>query len=290
MSETTILKASAINRNAPKSPAQLSGPLPVVQVSMTANGPQVSTVSGQQQARPVVVSSPKGRSASSGAASALPMVQVKMTPGGPQVNRSAVPPTSQPRGVARVAKIPPMQVAQVAQEQLTADQLMLCRHLVDKYLGELRSSVAADPQVEGAISVQEEGSFAVNSKLAEATIGAIDAAMLARTTAEAEAIVDAAAVEAAETPAEAVAPTPAPKRSAAPPPRVVVGPRSLQAGSAVTPRRVTRPQGSAPLPMVTVKMNGEKPVVVDPPQTPSDQPELSELPTELADESGTTQG
>lgn len=273
MSETTILKSSAINRNAPKSPAQLSGPLPVVQVSMTANGPQVAS---GQQARPVVVTAPKGRAASLGQG-ALPMVQVKMTPGGPQVNRSAVPATSQPRGVPRVAKIPPVQVAQVAQEQLSADQLMLCRHLVDKYLGELRASVATDAQA--------EGSAAVNAELAAATIAAIDVAMLARTTAEAEAIVEASAA-----PAEVLAPAAAPKRMA-PPPRVVIGPRSVQAGSAVTPRRVTRPaQGGGPLPMVSVKMDGERPVVVDPPQPPSDQPELADLPAELNGESATTQG
>src|SRR5258706_1027848 len=152
MSEPTILNACAINRNvspgasSAKSHEQLSGPLPVVQVNMTANGPQIQ---GGKHARPVVVMPLKGRPAP-GAPGALPMLQVKMTPGGPQVHRSTVPATSQLRSVARV-QVPKAP----APELLTADQLMLCRHLVDKYLGELRANAVADSnsaQVEGSIS------------------------------------------------------------------------------------------------------------------------------------------
>lgn len=261
MSETTILKSCAINRNAAKSRAELSGPLPVVQVSMTANGPQLQ---GGQQARPVVVTSPKGRSASAGA-SAHPMIQVKMGTGGPQVQRNAVPPTSQPRGIAR-ALVPSAPAP--APEAFTADQLMLLRHLVDKYLGELRAGLGATPEGEA----QESSSVVVNLKLAEATIASVDREMLARTAAEAEAIVDA--------PTTSAPAAQAPARSGAPLPRVLVGPRSVQAG-AVTPRRVARQapiRGSAggPPPMVSVRMDGERPVVQDS-QPPTD------LPTDVAD-------
>jgi hypothetical protein len=299
MAETLVLRSSAINRNPSGGtpPAQLSGPLPVVQVIMTGNGPQLQggqaamqpkaakrsmssslpmvqvtmTGNGPQlqgsQTRAAATTTPQKRPASS-----LPMVQVKMTTGGPQVESGAVAP-NQPRAVTRVqapqtwqaspqaSQVPQVpqtwqepQTSQVRQasDPLTADQLLLCRHLTDKYLAELRI---------GAGEAQAEGSVAVNNvKLAEATISAIDVAMIALTTAEAAALV------AQETIAAAPPPSAPPPRvvvgppPAAPPPRVIVGPRSVQANSSMAPRRVARP---APLPIIDVQPSPEQSEPID---------------------------
>jgi hypothetical protein len=249
MSETTILKSSAINRNASpgassaKSHAQLSGPLPVLQVNMTANGPQLQN----SRARSAVTPSRDVRRA---VTSGLPVVQVKMSPNGPQqvtptgTQLQSVP--NQPRASqVQVSRVPQVQEPVQAQE-LSTDQLLLCRHLADKYLGELRT-IAGDAQL--------EGSAADNVKLASSIISAIDAAMIARTTAEAAAAV-----------AEVVVitpPSPAPRAVPPPPRAVVVGQRS-QANTSVTPRRVSRP---APPPVI-VKMDAGVPILQD--QAPVD--------------------
>lgn len=290
MAETLVLRSSAINRTGAlgKSQAQqtqLSGPLPVVQVMMTGNGPQLQggqaaqpkaakrsmssslpmvqvtmTGNGPQlagsQTRAAATTAPQKRPASG-----LPMVQVKMTTGGPQVERGAVAPSqsNQPRVVARPQAPQTWQAPQVQQPQvpqtweappvsqaqasapLTADQLLLCRHLTDKYLAELRVG-AGETQAEGSVVVD-------NVKLAEATISAIDVAMIALTTAEAAAMIAREEITVAPPPAEPprviVGPPPS-----TPPPRVIVGPRSVQGNSSMAPRRVARP---APQPIIDVQ-------------------------------------
>jgi hypothetical protein len=113
-------------------------------------------------------------------------------------------------------------------EHLTADQLLLCRHLVEAYRG--NETVTAE-----------------NAELANMTISAIDAAMVALTTAAAI----------AATPA----PAPASRAVVAPPRTVVAGSRSAQGSASVTPRRVARP--GPPLPPVVVTMDaGGRPAVV----------------------------
>ncbi len=215
MSETTILRSSAINRSAsPNSKpgsanAELSGALPMVQVNMNSGGqPKVNYTSGlsNQPAKQGVV-----------------ILQKK---------------EQQQRAIA----VPPA---------LTADQLLLCRHLAEKYLGEARAAIRlAESDGAAAADVEfAEATIVANVKLAEATIVAIDAAMTAMTA------------------AAALAATPPP-----PPRTVATSGRSTQGVSSVTPRRVARP---APAPVI-VTMNAGEPVLVkpDPGQVPA--PEQTE--------------
>lgn len=249
MAETMILRNSAINRNfasqsAPATPAEgQAGPMPIVKVHMTGNGPQLL---GGQTVNPVRLTPAKD--AKRVVHSGLPMVQVKMGTTGPsvqvpQVGRAA---SAAPRAVPQQIG----QVAQVAPEpDLSNDQLLFCRHVVDKYLADLRAT-PSETLPEGA---------ADNAQIAEATIAAIDAKMVARTTAEAEAIL------AAEAP-----PPVATAGTHMRPPRVVVSSRSGMNNAAVTPRRVARPAAPstgprAPLPIVDVKMQGGQAVVKEQP-------------------------
>jgi len=208
MAETTVLRSSSINRtpNAGAKPqAQLSGVHPVVQVNMNSGGPQIQ--GGQGTARQgVTILPPKGarRNFSTGG---LP---------------------NQPAKQSVVILPPKLASGASSASPLTADQLLLCRHLADKYLGELRAA-AGEAQLDEAA--------ANNVQLAEAAIVAIDGAMAATTAAAAAAAVP-------------------------PPPRVVAaGPRTSQAAAAATPRRVARP---AP-PPVAVRMDGGVPVLDDDP-------------------------
>jgi len=83
MAETTLLRSSAIVRNASvgttKPPQVNSGALPLVQVKMTPGGPQVQN--GQQKAVEIL---PPRDAKSAVAIGGLPMVQIKMTQNGPQ--------------------------------------------------------------------------------------------------------------------------------------------------------------------------------------------------------------
>jgi hypothetical protein len=323
MSETTLLRSSAIVRNATIAPPQhgpvKSGELQLVQVRLPQGGPQVQE--GQQ--KPVQILPPKDAKAaamtggglpmvnvkmtqngpqlddgqnhpvviknaaklSSVATGELPMVQVKMTPTGPQVqtvsNIQGGPPQipaerpalSAPRGalaprqgyvarpaypvasqsrvapVARVARVPAPQVAVPVQPtappvlDLTVDQLMLCRHLAEKYLAEVRSPADAP-----AGTVEDSDA----AWLAVATIAAIDDVLVA--TAEAEALAEAAPpVPAASTiaaPAEtSIAPAPSVSYSAG-----RVGARSYVAGgrsqrnAGLAPRRTARTEETTEAP------------------------------------------
>lgn len=207
MAETTVLRSSAINRtpNAGAKPqAQLSGALPVVQVNMNSGGPQQNGQGALKQG--VTLLPPKG-------------ARRQFTTGGlpnqPAKQSVEIYPPKDPRIAG---------LAAATAATLSADQLLLCRHLTDKYLGELRTASGEAELDEAATN---------NVQLAEATIATIDASMAAITAAAAAA-------------------------AAVPPPQRVVAasPRSSQTPSA-TPRRVARP---AP---VIVKMDGGVPVPDD---------------------------
>jgi hypothetical protein len=214
MAETTVLRSNAINRTpngGAKPQAQLSGALPVVQVNMNTGGPQVQ--GGQGTVRQgVTILPPKAGTQ-------------RFTTGG-------LPNQPAKQGVVI---LPPKELRDGAgPTALTADQLLLCRHLADKYLGELRTA-AGEAQVDEAT--------ANNIKLAEATIVTIDKAMVASTAAAA---------------AAAAAAAPAPRA-------VAVGARGGQGAATSTPRRVARP---APPPVV-VKMDSGQPILQADPTEPS---------------------
>jgi hypothetical protein len=84
MAETTLLRTSAIVRNATFAPPQhgpvKTGALPLVQVRMTPGGPQV-----QNKQKEVEILPPRDAK-SALAIGGLPMVQVKMTQNGPQTD------------------------------------------------------------------------------------------------------------------------------------------------------------------------------------------------------------
>ncbi len=218
MAETTLLRSSAIVRNgspgasSAQPTTQVSGALPVVQVNMNAGGPQQQ--GGRQVSKGVMILPPKAGTRNF-ATGGLPNQPAKQS----------------------VVVFPPKGAAAVAGPVLTADQLMLCRHLAVKYLDEQKA--VADVVVDG---VESEG--AANIKLAEETIVAVDATLAAMT---------AAAAMAAAAAAAALAP-PIPRS-------VISGPRQVAAGAA--PRRVARPNGPPP-PPVTVKMDNGQPVQVAP--------------------------
>ncbi len=252
------------------------GGLPMVNVKMTQNGPQLDN--GRNES--VVIRDNKQTLAAGG----LPMVQVKMTQGGPQVQnapnvrsappqiQSARPALSQPR--MRIGAPQQVQVQQVrAQPQmpeLSIDQLMFLRHVADKYLGEQRTG---DTAAETAVTD--------NTKIAEDAIFVIDRMIVMANTQAPEAPI--------ESPIESVAdPAPAPAvrpvavgyvvpaahtaiaRTA--PARGYVAPRpggrpSYAAGSVrmgnggLAPRGVVRDGRKSGLPVVQVKMDGQRAVV-----------------------------
>jgi hypothetical protein len=231
MAETTVLRSSSINRtpNAGAKPqAQLSGVHKVVQVNMNSGGPQVQN--GQSTVRQgVTLLPPKG-------------ARRNFTTGG-------LPNQPAKQGVVI---LPPKEMrAAVAATPLTADHLMLCRHLVDKYRADLPVGTAEAPV---------ESTITDNAKLAESAIVAIDATMAAMTAMAAAAAVEATAAVAVD--ANAAVP---------PPPRAVTaGTRSTHGAASATPRRVARPAGPPPAPIV-VKMEAGEPVRVAPDQTDAPQ-------------------
>lgn len=302
MSETQLLRSSAIIRHAPSpvstahAHAELSKPQahPIVQVNMTANGPQVH---GGGQAGKSVAVMPRRDARQPHSASGLPVVQVQMTGNGPEVQgapaaqapRVAIspPPASQGwvqnavRGVPenRVRVPRPVQVFQ--EPQLSQDELLLFRHLLNKSLEEQRAAAAAkagDPpteSAEGAEAAPAADEVTESFKLAEGTIAKLDEIMSTRTAAEtAQAASDSVAtVELLDAPPPVVVEAGAPSKPFAAASRpalrtVVVGRGSVQSNASVTPRRVARqdipPQSAprGPLPMVNVKMDNGRPVQV----------------------------
>jgi len=111
---------------------------------------------------------------------------------------------------------------------LSADQLLFCRYLVDKRLGELRQAMA-----------EPDEATRRDLDLGEATLAGIDATLSALTA------------------TAAMAPPPPP-----PPRAVTVGGRGT---ANVAPRRVSRPGGGAAPPPVVVQMDAGQPVVVQEP-------------------------
>lgn len=212
MAETTVLRSSAINRTpngGAKPQAQLSGALPVVQVNMNSGGPQVQGGQGTVK-QGVTLLPPKGarRTFTTGGLPNQPAKQGVVI----------LPPKGQ---------VPPAMGASLLKE----DHLLLCRHLTDKYLTELRASPS---------EAQLEETTARNIKLAEETISTIDAQMVELTA------------------AAAIAATAA---TVPPPPRAVsVGARTTSGQGTAVPRRVSRP--GSPLPPVAVKMEDGQPVII----------------------------
>lgn len=247
-----------------------TGGLPMINVIMTSQGPQPN----DGQDRPTVILSKGPQPAL--AAGGLPAVQVRGVDQ-PRGGGFVVAPSGQARGgvqagqsrVMRVAAPAPAPVALPPMPEFSADQLMLCRHLVDRYLTDLRAVDSAAPEV---AEVKEPGSD--HGALAEATIGMIDQALITvavRAEAEARAAVALQEAQAAAALQEApVAVPPARGGSIIPvAPSVshvagrVVGRTSgyAQRNAAMAPRRV--PRGSAPggLPPVIVKMDGGRAIV-----------------------------
>ena len=244
--------------------AVATGGLPMIQVKMDGGKPQVQNmpnVSGagpQIPAAPPVLSAPRvARPANQGffaAPTALATV-----PNHGFVARAAAPATSQ----VRVARVGAPQVALPPVPEFTLDQLMLNRHLADKYLADLLAAVETpiEPSAEAPV-VSEAIQFA------KVMIDAIDEALVA-TAVRAEAAANAALapVVALATPTIAAAAS----TSIAPTPQVAytagrVGARSYsmpgartQRNSAMAPRRTARP--ASPLPPVIVKMDGQRAVV-----------------------------
>lgn len=280
-----------------------TGGLPMVHVKMTQNGPQAD----DGRDNPVLVKNNR----QTVAAGNLPMVQVKMENGRPQVQTSpnvaagpphlpsAAPALSAPRvqqlqtgaRVTRVAAPRPAlaapQVALPPVPDLSTEQLMLCRHLVEQYLTELRSA---------------DGEESDSVKFAAAAAATLDDILVATAVhAEAAAIVAATPVAAPASVANTyVAPRPvtgghfSPASLSPTPPRAtgyvaqgyvaqVPGTRShvasvrSQGHASMAPRRVQRAPGAAPLPPVIVQMNGNQPMVQPPPAeqpiaAPAEQP------------------
>lgn len=282
-----------------------TGGLPMVKVKMTDGKPTVDD--GRPNNGGVVIRNNR----QTVAAGNLPMVQVKMENGRPQVQTvpnvqpgppqipAATPSVSAPRmqqlnaGAARVTRVvaprPQLAAPQAAlpplppMPELTSEDLMLFRHLAEKYITELRGDVAVEAAVEDSDTI----------KFVVAAAGKLDD-MLVAIAVHAEAAAGAAAAAAAPAP---IAAAPAPVGGAYVAPRPVTGghfspaaltptPRTTgyvaqvpgtrshvgsgvrsQGNASMAPRRVQRtPQpGAAPLPPVIVQMNGNQPVVQPPP-------------------------
>ena len=139
--------------------AVATGGLPMVQVKMTQNGPQPD----DGRDNPVLIKNNRQTIA----VGQHPMVQVKMENGGPKVQTvpnvkagppqipGAAPALSAPRVAqaqtgARVTRIaaprelvaPQVELPPVP--ELSTEQLMLCRHLVEKYLTDLKAAAAGE--------------------------------------------------------------------------------------------------------------------------------------------------
>lgn len=172
-----------------------TGGLPLIAVKMTQNGPQLDD--GQDNT--VVIKNKRGAVNAGG----LPLIDVKMTQAGPQVHTipnvqdgppqipAALPALSAPRQIAsdstarrgyawrsgghQTRAVPvrgPVKTAHgtsqgASTEAFSVDQLMLCRHLLDKHLSEIRA-------IEGASDSQAFLSVGV---LAETALQAVDAAL-----------------------------------------------------------------------------------------------------------------
>jgi len=243
---------------APNSRGATIGQLPMVQVKMTSNGPQLDDGRGNSQS--VIIRDTKPRAT----ANALPMVQVSMTSTGPQVSQAlpavqsappqirAVAPAQSSSRVPRIA-VPATVPASSPLPELTEEQLMLCRHAVDKFVTEARG-------------LENHEEYVV---LGESTISALDQVMAAQLVRDTPPI--AATPTIAATAATSISPTPSVSYTAG---RVGTAPRMQPAASqprgftlnarggqrhgGLAPRRTTaRRPGDSALPMVEVRMDGK---------------------------------
>ena len=253
------------------------GGLPLIQVKMTQNGPQADD--GRDQT--VVIKDPRRAGVATGG---LPMLQVKMTQAGPQIQTLSTVQGGPPQIPAAAPALSaqrqtvPRQAALPAVPELPMDQLMLCRHLVEKYLVEQRETntaavnvtTEADADAEAEADAEAPVS-AANVKLAELTILMLDEVLVA-TAVRIEALnthapeIDVTAVVTvmptlARAAATSIAPAPTASYVAG---RVGTRPFAFagartQRNSSLAPRRVAR--ADSPLPPVIVKMDGGRAVV-----------------------------
>lgn len=273
-----------------------AGALPMVQVRMENGGPRVQNMPNVQAGPPQI---PGAAPALSHQRGSVPPQTSQGLPRAPHVQSVApqMQSTSVSLGHPRVARIPaPSSLPPLPEvPELTTDQLMLCRHLVDKYLAELHRGIdaAAAESTDGTTPV--ESAVVDNAKLAEATIAVIDQAMVSIAV-RAEALANAAAASVAAAPVANAYVAPRPVTGGHPAPAAIVpqaragyvAPRPgstrpfagarVHGNSALAPRGVQR--GS--LPPVIVKMNGGQPVVQQQPvealvPAPSEQV-VSEMP------------
>jgi len=237
-----------------------AGNLPMVQVKMENGRPQVQTVPNIAAGPPQIPS----------AAPALSAPRVAQSAQGPRVTRIAAP---RPALAAPAPQAAP-QVELPSVPEMPMDQLMLCRHAVDKYLAEQRAAVDVE-SVEGA-------QVAEVVTLAAEALKTIDETMVAIAVRE-EAAAQAAAFAAS---APVVAPIAAPRANAYVAPRPVTGGHFLPASivpstprttgyvaprpgvrtgggnAALSPRRVQRAvQPGQGLPPVIVQMDNGRPMV-----------------------------
>ena len=249
--------------------AVATGGLPMIQVKMDGGKPQVQNlpnVAGagpQIPAAPPVLSAPRVvRAAPVNQGYVATPTALATVPNHGYVSRAAVPATSQ----ARIARVAAPQVVLPLVPEFTVDELMLYRHLAETYLNGL-----AETSSETASSDSAEVPVSEAIEFTKVTIAKIDD-MLVATAVRAEAVANAAAA-AAVVEVAPPAPTVAASASAsiAPRPAVAytagrVGGYSMagargQRNAGMAPRRTARPAGASPLPMVEVKMDGQKAVV-----------------------------
>lgn len=281
------------------------GGLPMVHVKMTSQGAQLD----DGQDKPVVILPPKDQRRTGGvpmtqmrrAQAAAPVQTLPHVQGAPPQIQGPQPAVSQLRGQPRIVRIAaPKQVAPTLPSvEFPADQLMLCRYLVGKYLADLCgapltasadvdllaapgateitastdvTSIAEDP---ATILKKGNGSEnkAVNVSLAEATIDTIDQALAAEAAAV-QGTLEVVVEETLEAVVEEEVPLQAPAVSiipAAPTASYVAGrvgdrPHGyaggrVQRNAAMAPRRVARPGVPGALPPVIVKMENGRSVV-----------------------------
>lgn len=262
-----------------------AGGLPMLDVKMTDAGPQIQTMPTVQEAPPHIPGAQPVLSAPRVTHQAAPVNQgyVVSRGAGPFVGPSRVARVAAPTGHAGVVRVaaPQLQAPVASVEvplppipEFTTDQLMLCRHLVDKYIVDLNAVTAETAEASAEAPAKSEV-----AKLAEVTLAAIEDALIAtavraeavRLAAEAAAAAPVQTVQAApsitptptvRTAAVSIAPTPSVAYNAgrvgggAGRPQLAAGGRT-QRNSTMAPRRTPR----GPLPPVIVKMEGQKAVV-----------------------------
>jgi hypothetical protein len=267
-----------------------TGGLPMIQVKMDGGKPQVQTVPNvagagpQIPAAPPVLSAPRvAREAPVNQGYVATPTALATVPNHGYVARAAVPATSQ----VRVARVAAPQVALPPVPEFTTDQLMLCRHLADTYLKGLLVETPSEMPADASTETVEVPVISEAVQLAKATLATIDN-VLVFTAVRAEAAAISAQAQAmgvqpvpaiptvAASASASIAPTPAVAYTAG---RVgaarsysMAGARS-QRNSGMAPRRTPRP-AAGPLPMVQVKMDGQRAVV-------QNQVEISEAKTAL---------